>query len=85
MSVIRVEPAVRVYGPRTRTPQCRQLVGTHGEEEGGRALPQTSPPCDEHSKEATDAMRPKYGRMYGFEDATPPNAEMVAWTMFEYR
>ena len=35
--------------------------------------------------EATDALRPKYGRMYGFEDATPPNAEMVAWTMFEYR
>ena len=35
--------------------------------------------------EATKTMRPKYGRMYGFEDATPPNAEMVAWAMFEYR
>lgn len=37
------------------------------------------------STEATTALRPKYGRMYGFEDATPPNAEMVAWAMFEYR
>jgi hypothetical protein len=30
-------------------------------------------------------MRPKYGQLYGFEAASPPNAEMVAWTMFEYR
>ena len=37
------------------------------------------------STEATKTMRPKYGRMYGFEEATPPNAEMVAWAMFEYR
>jgi hypothetical protein len=37
------------------------------------------------STEATKTMRAKYGRMYGFEDATPPNAEMVAWAMFEYR
>ena len=37
------------------------------------------------SREATNALRPKYGRLYGFEEATPPNAEMVAWTMFEYR
>jgi glyoxylase-like metal-dependent hydrolase (beta-lactamase superfamily II) len=37
------------------------------------------------SREATDALRPTYGRIYGFEEATPPNAEMVAWTMFEYR
>jgi glyoxylase-like metal-dependent hydrolase (beta-lactamase superfamily II) len=37
------------------------------------------------SREATDALRPKYGQLYGFEHATPPNAEMVAWTMFEYR
>lgn len=35
--------------------------------------------------EATNTLRSKYGRMYGFEEATPPNAEMVAWTMFEYR
>ena len=35
--------------------------------------------------EATGTLRPKYGRMYGFEEATPPNAEMVAWAMFEYR
>jgi len=34
---------------------------------------------------ATDAMRPKYGELYGFEDATPVNAEMVAWAVFEYR
>jgi glyoxylase-like metal-dependent hydrolase (beta-lactamase superfamily II) len=37
------------------------------------------------SREATDAMRPKYGNLYGFEYATPPNAEMVAWAMYEYR
>jgi hypothetical protein len=37
------------------------------------------------AREATEAMRPKYGQLYGFEAATPPNAEMVAWTMFEYR
>lgn len=35
--------------------------------------------------EATKTLRPKYGDMYGFDDATPPNAEMVAWAMFEYR
>ena len=37
------------------------------------------------STEATKALRPKYWRMCGFDEATPPNAEMVAWTMFEYR
>jgi glyoxylase-like metal-dependent hydrolase (beta-lactamase superfamily II) len=37
------------------------------------------------AREATDALRPKYGQLYGFEHATPPNAEMVAWTLFEYR
>ena len=37
------------------------------------------------AREATNALRPKYGQLYGFEEATPPNAEMVAWTMFEYR
>ncbi len=37
------------------------------------------------SEEATEALRPKYGRYYGFDYATQPNAEMVAWTMFEYR
>jgi glyoxylase-like metal-dependent hydrolase (beta-lactamase superfamily II) len=37
------------------------------------------------AREATNALRPKYGQLYGFEYATPPNAEMVAWTMFEYR
>lgn len=34
---------------------------------------------------ATDALRPKCGRLYGFEEATVPNAEMVAWAMCEYR
>jgi hypothetical protein len=37
------------------------------------------------ASEATDALRPKYGQLYGFEDATPPNAGMAAWTIFEYR
>ena len=37
------------------------------------------------AREATEALRPKYGHFYGFEYATPPNAEMVAWTLFEYR
>jgi glyoxylase-like metal-dependent hydrolase (beta-lactamase superfamily II) len=37
------------------------------------------------SREATETLRPKYGELYGFDFATPPNAEMVAWTMFEYR
>lgn len=37
------------------------------------------------AREATDALRPKYGQLYGFEYATPPNAEMVGWAMFEYR
>lgn len=40
---------------------------------------------DTISKQATATLRPKYGHLYGFEAATPPNAEMVAWTMFEYR
>jgi glyoxylase-like metal-dependent hydrolase (beta-lactamase superfamily II) len=37
------------------------------------------------SKRATDLMRPKYGAFYGFEAATPSNAQMVAATMFSYR
>jgi glyoxylase-like metal-dependent hydrolase (beta-lactamase superfamily II) len=37
------------------------------------------------AKKATDALRPKYGQFYGFEYATPRNAEMVAMTMFAYR
>jgi glyoxylase-like metal-dependent hydrolase (beta-lactamase superfamily II) len=28
--------------------------------------------------EATDELRPQYGSLYGFEDSTPANAEMVA-------
>jgi glyoxylase-like metal-dependent hydrolase (beta-lactamase superfamily II) len=37
------------------------------------------------AKQATDALRPKYGAYYGFEYATPRNAEMVAIAMFSYR
>lgn len=37
------------------------------------------------AKVATDALRPKYGKLYGYEEATLPNAEMVAWAVFEYR
>lgn len=37
------------------------------------------------SEVATDSLRPKYGDLYGFEEATLPNAEMVAWAMYEYR
>ncbi|GAB5487517.1 MAG: MBL fold metallo-hydrolase [Parasphingorhabdus sp.] len=37
------------------------------------------------SKKATDALRPKYGEYYGFEAATPKNAEMVAFAFFDYR
>lgn len=36
-------------------------------------------------RSATDALRPKYGEYYGFEEATPGNAEMVAWAVYEYR
>jgi hypothetical protein len=35
--------------------------------------------------EATGTLRPKYGEMHGFDEATPPNADMVARAMFEYR
>jgi glyoxylase-like metal-dependent hydrolase (beta-lactamase superfamily II) len=34
---------------------------------------------------ATEALRPKYGRLYGFDYATPPNAEMVAAYLMSYR
>jgi hypothetical protein len=37
------------------------------------------------SREATEALRPRYGELYGFDAATVPNAEMVAWAVFEYR
>ncbi len=36
-------------------------------------------------KNATDRLRLKYGSYYGFEAATPRNAEMVAEAMFSYR
>jgi glyoxylase-like metal-dependent hydrolase (beta-lactamase superfamily II) len=37
------------------------------------------------AKKATDQLRPKYGTYYGFEAATPANAEMVARAMFSYK
>ena len=37
------------------------------------------------SEKATETLRPQYGELYGFEDATPRNAEMVALALFDYR
>lgn len=36
-------------------------------------------------KYATDKLRPEYGAYYGFEYATPKNAEMVGMYLFSYR
>ncbi len=36
-------------------------------------------------KKATDELRPKYGQYYGYETATPSNAEMVALYLYDYR
>ncbi len=35
-------------------------------------------------KLATETLRPKYGRSYGFDESTQRNAEMVALAMFSY-
>ena len=37
------------------------------------------------SEKATEILRPKYGKFYGFDAATPRNAEMVALALFDYR
>jgi len=37
------------------------------------------------SKKATAALRPQYGQLYGYEYATPSNAEMVALSFYVYR
>lgn len=37
------------------------------------------------AKKVTDELRPKYGQFYGFEAATPRNAELVALTLSAYR
>jgi glyoxylase-like metal-dependent hydrolase (beta-lactamase superfamily II) len=37
------------------------------------------------AEKATAALRPKYGDYYGYEAATPRNAEMVAEALFSYR
>jgi glyoxylase-like metal-dependent hydrolase (beta-lactamase superfamily II) len=39
---------------------------------------------DTIGKKTTDALRAKYGKLYGFEYATPSNAEMVALNMMFY-
>lgn len=39
----------------------------------------------EISRRATEALRPKYGAFYGFDDATPANAEMIAEYLYSYR
>ena len=39
----------------------------------------------EISRRATEALRPKYGQYYGFDTATPANAEMVAEYLYNYR
>ncbi len=39
----------------------------------------------EVGKHATDTLPPKYGAYYGFDHATPKNAEMVAMYLFSYR
>ncbi len=40
---------------------------------------------DAVAKKATDSLRPKYGKFYGFEAATPANAKMVAKMMHSYK
>lgn len=40
---------------------------------------------DAVAMDATNARRPKYGRYYGFEAATPRNAGMVAQAMVSYK
>lgn len=37
------------------------------------------------SKKTVDALRPRYGKYYGFEYSTPSNAEMVALSLHEYK
>ncbi|MEO7426229.1 MAG: hypothetical protein ABI036_13660 [Fibrobacteria bacterium] len=37
------------------------------------------------AKKATEELRLRYGKLYGFEYATPSNAEMVAGYMTNYK
>ena len=39
----------------------------------------------EVARRATDSLRPAYGQVYGFETATPANAEMIAEYLASYR
>lgn len=39
----------------------------------------------EIARRATDRLRPTYGQYYGFEAATPQNAQMVAEYLYNYR
>ncbi len=40
---------------------------------------------EEIARRATETLRPEYGQYYGFDAATPANAEMVAEYLFSYR
>lgn len=40
---------------------------------------------DEIARKATDELRPKYGEFYGYETATPTNAQMIAEYLYSYR
>lgn len=40
---------------------------------------------DACTKDAVEALRPKYGDMYGFDAATPSNVQMVLHTLLSYR
>lgn len=39
----------------------------------------------EIARRATEALRPKYGQVYGYEYSTPANVEMVAEHLYSYR
>lgn len=40
---------------------------------------------DEIARKATEALRPKYGKFYGYETATPTTAQMIAEYLYSYR
>ncbi|MDV6249878.1 hypothetical protein [Vibrio sp. EA2] len=39
----------------------------------------------EIARKATDELRPKYGKYYGYETAVPANAQMIAEYLYSYR
>ena len=40
---------------------------------------------DEIARKATEELRPKYGKFYGYDVATPTNAQMIAEYLYSYR